>query len=537
VIRARGSILRKSVWQQLVRRSAFARACAAARGSATLATLALCAGCASVNPRPDFERTTALVSERTGADEVYDPAADALVQQKVAALLADGLTTDEAGQVALLNNRQLQALFQEIGVSRAEVVQSGLLSNPALGLSLRFPDGGGLANLGVGFAQQLADLWRIPVRKQIAEAQLEQTILTVARRAVELVTEARVQYCRSIALRRAGQIAAEDLGLVQRSLELAQDRFDAGEVGVLDVNLARANLFDVQLELIVLGRDQDMADADLARVLGLSQNKEPWWLSGRLPDEPLPEMDAEGLLLVAMRQRLDARAAALRVREAEAEIKRQCLHVLPEVALGAELERPELLAPPGRKILADTARASARSGQLTAPDIQTRGERRLENSGIVDTLLGPTLDITLPIWDQNQAQIAKARYQALQRRKEYEDLLDAVAQEVAQSFAAARAGRKLVEFYRDQALPLAQQNVEAARRAYQAGEQSIVALIDAQKALIAQRREYLNAQRDFAIALAELERAVGGHLRTEVPTTQPAEAPATTASQPVGEQR
>ena len=406
-------------------------------------------------------------------------------------------------------------MFQEIGASRADVVQSGLMSNPSLGLSLRFPEGGGLANLTVGFAQQVVDLWQIPVRKRIAEAQLEQTVLAVARQAVDLATDAKLEAYRLLALRRAEEIANENLRLVERSQELAQDRFDAGEAGQLDVNLARANVLDVKLELVSIRRDREMAHAALGRLMGLARSDASWELDDELPTPPLPADDEPALLLAAMNGRLDARAAASRVRAAEDELKRQCLSVFPNVTIGVEVERPERRAAPGRKVLADTARASVANGRLTAPDIQSRGQRRAERSQVIDALLGPTLDITLPIWDQNQAQIAKARFAMLQMRKEYEDLLDSVAHDVAQALTATRTASQLVAFYENEILPQAHTNVDAARRAYQAGEQSIIALIDAQQALITQQRNHVRAQRDYAIAMAELERAVGGRLPAE----------------------
>jgi hypothetical protein len=45
-------------------------------------------------------------------------------------LLAKPLSVDDAVQVALLNNRGLQADFQELGITEAEVVQAGRLPNP-----------------------------------------------------------------------------------------------------------------------------------------------------------------------------------------------------------------------------------------------------------------------------------------------------------------------------------------------------------------------------------------------------------------------
>jgi cobalt-zinc-cadmium efflux system outer membrane protein len=477
----------------------------------TGATSILLAGCVRVNPGPDYQRAADLIQERVGVEQSYHPdSAEAEIDQRVDALLADGLTADEAVQVALLNNRRFQALFEDIGVSRAEVVQSGLLSNPTLGLSLRLPEGGGLANLTAGFAQQIADLWQIPVRKRIAEKQLEQTILTVAADGVRLATETRVRFYRLLALQQIEQITEDNVNLAERSATLTQSRFAAGEVGRLDVNLARANLLDVRRELLLTRRDRELARDELAHVLGLSRSDRNWNVGGRLVDDRAPEEEDGALLETAMGRRLDARLAALRVETAEQELRKQVLAAFPDVTLGFEVERPERRALPGRHVLADTARASVANGQLTAPDIQSRGERRIERSQIIDTLLGPTLDITLPVWHQNQAQIARAEYEVRQRRKEYEDLLDRVALGLSRALTSIRAAQELVTLARDQTLPLAEENVEAARQAYQAGEQDVVALIEAQKALVAQRRQYVELQRDYAVAAAELRQALGG---------------------------
>jgi len=311
---------------------------------------------------------------------------------------------------------------------------------------------------------------------------------------------------------------------VERSVKLAEDRFHAGEVGQLDVNLAKTNLLDVKLKLIALKRKRRIAHADLAWVLGLARWDLPWTLIDDLPMEPLSAIEPDEWVLYAMRQRLDAQAAALQTRAAEAEIKRQYLSIIPSVTLGVEGERQERKSLPGRKVFADTARASVASGGLTAPGIQSRGQRNLERSQIIDSLIGPTISLTLPIWHQNQAEIAKARFIAAQKRKDYEALLDIVANSVEASIVAARTADELVHFYKEESLPLARANVESARRAYGAGEQSIVALIDAQRTLITQLRDYVDARRDYAIARAELQRAVGGQMPTTPSTTQPAEA-------------
>jgi outer membrane protein TolC len=140
-------------------------------------------------------------------------------------------------------------------------------------------------------------------------------------------------------------------------------------------------------------------------------------------------------------------------------------------------------------------------------------------------VLGPTITATLPIMDQNQAQIAKARVRALQARKDQNDLLDLIAQQVRQSLAVAQSSAELVRMYEVEGLPQARENVEGSRSVFQAGEQNVLVLIEAQEIHIRRQLAYVNAVRDLATALAQLESAIGGQLPAAAmpPATQPAE--------------
>jgi outer membrane protein, heavy metal efflux system len=476
-------------------------------------------GCARVEPGPDFQRAGQLITERTGSPFVFDPQAEDLIRQHVDELLTDGLTIDEAVQVALLNNRGLQSAFQEIGVSRAEVVQSKLLTNPTVSLSFMLPEGGGLPKFDLGITQQLVDLWQIPVRKKVAKAQLEATVLDVAQRAVTLAFDVRARAVELIALQRGEATLHENLELLEQSFQLAQRQFEAGVVSQLDVNLTRGNAIDVRLELIALQRERQVTTAALARLLNISEEGRPWSLHDTLPTSDTAPMS--GLLTMALQQRLDARVAEARVQQAEFDLRQECLKVFPSIEAGFGLEAGERRALPGRSILADTARASIANGALTAPTIQSRAERDLERRQIIDAVLGPSLAFTVPVFDQNQAQIAKARYRVIQRRKDYEDLLDKVANDIERASQVAFTLQSLVKFYHDEALPQGQTSVEGARRLYEAGQQSISVLLEAQESFVTRRRAYVRALGEQAVAMVELERAVGGRLPA-APTTQPA---------------
>ncbi len=490
--------------------------------TAAYMALAHAAGCARVNSQADFSKTQQALLDRTGVQAVYDPQADELVAEKVSTLIHDGVTIEEAVQIALLNHRGFQSLFHVIGASRADVVQSGLMRNPALSFSVRFPEAGGRSDINLGFAQEIVDLWQIPVRKKIAEAELEQTISAVLQRGIELAAEVQTNACRLLGLRMAEQIATENFDLAEQSLRVAQARLDAGDVGPIDVNLVRSHVYEIQQSIIVVRRDRRSAEVELARSMGMVRWPTAWELVGSLTDGLNPPTAADTLLTYAFDERFDVRRAKQLVDAAEGQLEREWLEILPSLQLGIQGERNDRRALPGRNVLGDTARASVAAGAPTAPTIESRGQRNLIRRQFIDTLLGPSVQVTLPIWDQNQAQIEKSRRLVLQRRKELEDLQEATGLEVQLAWIAATAASELVTFFRDKALPQAASNLETVRQQYQVGEQSVIILIEAQEFLIQQRRHFVDAQRDLAVAMAGLQRAVGGKLPAPA-TTQPAQ--------------
>jgi len=96
-------------------------------------------GCATVNPQPDYARAVASIQQATGETIVYQPEKNDLVANETQALLADGISAQEAVQICLLNNPRLQAAFFTVGTASADVVQSGLFSNPSFALSPHLP--------------------------------------------------------------------------------------------------------------------------------------------------------------------------------------------------------------------------------------------------------------------------------------------------------------------------------------------------------------------------------------------------------------
>jgi hypothetical protein len=171
------------------------------RPAAQLATTLVLGGCTSFSIDGGFGPVQQTARERLVKDltlATTDAEGDQIAQ-RVAALLARPLSADDAVQVALLNNRGLQASCQDLGITEAEVVQAGLL-----------------ANRGFSFNRPTRDDEIVPLRLQIAEENVLRyngVLIGV----VELLADARLQIA-SV----NGPIAAlRDFWLAQADLDMA----------------------------------------------------------------------------------------------------------------------------------------------------------------------------------------------------------------------------------------------------------------------------------------------------------------------------
>ncbi|WP_204325044.1 hypothetical protein, partial [Stenotrophomonas maltophilia] len=66
---------------------------------------------------------------------VREPADSERVKSRVTALLRTPLTVDTAVRIALLNNRGLQAAYNDLGISEALFVQASLPPSPTISLA------------------------------------------------------------------------------------------------------------------------------------------------------------------------------------------------------------------------------------------------------------------------------------------------------------------------------------------------------------------------------------------------------------------
>jgi outer membrane protein, heavy metal efflux system len=434
------------------------------------------AGCASVDPRPDYEQAMREIRATTGEQAIHDPDEPVLSGAQIETLLADGLGLDEAARLALLNNRRLQAGFLDLGVARAEYEQAGLLANPSLSLAFLFPDAGGRVRWTADLVASVAELWQIRSRKALAQAGVEQRVLELSRFAGELVAATKTAYLESVAAREQRSVGRASLELARRSLEGVRRQAAEGVASKLDESLAESLALGAEFAFQRSEREDVAATRTLAALLSLETDLLPVALTDPLPAPGWPTLEREAIVEASLSVRPDLRAAARAVAAAEERAGLEHRRGFPQLSAGVSAERPE-------------------------------------GGGSNDFFIGPAAALELPIFDQNSAQVSRAEAELAQSRKEYEALVAEAKQELRAALDRAAVAARSATFAEHDLLPQAERGASLAEMAYELGDTTVLPLLQAQQAVLEARRVRIEALLEAAVARIEVERAAGAPLR------------------------
>jgi outer membrane protein, heavy metal efflux system len=445
-------------------------------GLTLVALLSPLFGCASLQKERGHEDVAHIVMQRTGHHTGWEHGSPEARQiaERVKELLETGLTRDHAVEIALVNNPKLQETYDELDVSQADLVQAGLLSNPSIGGSVGFRmNGAGRPEYELSIVENFLDLFVLPLRKRVAAAEFQAETLRVAHAVLEVVAETSKQFTEVQ--------AGEQTVTLMRSLALGADaaatlatrQFEAGNVSERVLATERATSVQAELDLardeLVLTEQREA----LNRSLGLWGRQIAWKLAENLAAVPNAEAPLEHLEVTALKQRLDVSAAR------------------------KQLE------------LMDTALSLAKTSRYTGV-VDVGAHLHQDVTG--PRLIGPTLSLELPIFDQRQALIGRLEAQRRQAQRQLDALGLGVRSEVRLARAKLELSRHAAEEYLTSLLPLRRTVLAQAELEYNAMQIGLYELLASKKAEIDASRGYIETVRDYWVARAELERALGGHI-------------------------
>ncbi|MBM4267707.1 MAG: TolC family protein [Deltaproteobacteria bacterium] len=443
--------------------------------TAFLVSAATLAGCAQVARQGGFADVQGLVAA-SGVHEPIewrdDPAQEESVRATVGRLVDRELTPETAVQIALLNNPSLQATYEELGIAQASVVQAGLLENPVFSGAVLF--GGVSPTYDLDVAQGFLDALLIPARERVAGAEFERVKAEVGGAVFDLAAEVRAAF---YALQGAEQIVAvlaRSLEAAEASRDLAAKLREAGNVSDLQLATERALAEEVRTELLRARAETVEPREHLRELLGLSTSTAEWKIVSSLPGLPGRDPSLGELLETASAKRLELAAARAQ-----------------------------------QQVFAETLETTRFWRYLGLVDV---GVANHKEQGEKNWVSGPSLELEIPLFDQRQAEIAGIEAQLRQSERKTESAQIAVAAEVRRAYGRLEAARRLAENHRDALIPARRRVVELSQEFYDFMLLGAFELLAAKREEIASWADYVDAVRDYWVASAELERAVGARI-------------------------
>jgi cobalt-zinc-cadmium efflux system outer membrane protein len=447
------------------------------------ALLLAVAGCTSTNPKAAFDDVGKTVAARNRQQVRWmrNDADNDGIQKAVEAALQTNLTAQSAVATALLNNRTLQAEFEEIDISQAQLAQASRLRNPEFAGFWRVPTHGAtVVNAEYSLAQNLLDLLTLPARKQIAARNLETTKLRIAHQVLTLSEEVQAAFYTV----QAGQQLTNRLALIvevnEAAADITQRQYDAGNINDLELQNQLAAYAQSRLDFARAHAQLRARREGLNRLLGLWGKQTMWQAESELPPLPEKELPVENVESLAISQRLDLAAA-----RAEAENVQRALKLKKSVRW------------------------------LPAVSVGVNAEHDLDHSWVI----GPSLSLEVPVFDQGQPELARLAAEYRRAARKFEALAVNIRSEVREAREALIAARDAAEYYQKVLLPQRQRSLRATLLQYNAMQLSNFVLLASKEREALAEREAIEVLRDYWIARARLESAAGGSLIGEISAT------------------
>jgi len=438
-------------------------------GLATAAALVL-AGCATFSEDGGFGAVQGVANERLGAEAKWlrgDADEDA-ARAQVQALLAKPLAADDAVQIALLNNRGLQAAYAELGIAEADLVQAGRIANPSFGyMNVR---GDGEFKIERALTFSVLQILTIPLAAKVAGERFEQTKLAVSAEMLRVAADTRRAYFSAVAAQESIRYFEQVKESAEAGAELARRMYGAGNYSALQRAREQAFYADAVAQL---ARARQAATAErerLTRLMGLWGEDVAFKLPARLPELPQAPAELRDAEQTAMRTRLDVQAS------------RRDLEVLA-ASLGL-------------------TRTTRFVNALELGAAQVRESHAIMN--------GYELRFEIPIFDWGGARVARAEALYMQAANRAAETAINARSEVREAYAAYRTAYDLARHYRDEIVPLRKRISEENLLRYNGMLIGVFELLADARESVAAVNAAIEASRDFWLAAADLAAAQHG---------------------------
>jgi outer membrane protein TolC len=429
------------------------------------------AGCTTLSPDLGFAPVAQTAQERLGKTLLWarSEAEQASIDERVAALLAKPLTLDDAVQLALFNNRALQASFHELGIGQAELVQATRLPNP--GVSFSRLTRGHEVEFERGLHVSLARLLTMRLTGELEARRFAQTQQAVALNVLTLALETRKAWVHAVAAEEGVRYMQQVSQAAQASAELARRMEQVGNFNKLQRAREQGFYADAALALAQAEQAQRASRERLVRALGLWGTQLAFKLPERLPELPAQPLALPDIEALALAQRLDV--------------------------LGA------------KAAVAQTAQQLGLTRRTRFINVLELGAAR-NSSNEAPVQRGWEISVELPLFDWGEARVARAEHVYMQAVHRTASTAIHARSEVREAYTAYRSALDIARHHRDEIVPLRKRIAEENLLRYNGMLIGVFELLADARVQIASVNAAIQAQRDFWLAQADLDMAMIG---------------------------
>ena len=437
----------------------------------TLFVVLSATGCASFSPDGGMGAVNELTKSRIQQEATWlrSDQDKQVARNATRELLAKPLGADDAVKLALLNNRGLQAAYNDLGIAEADVVQAGRLRNPGFSFTrLRRADE---IEIERTFLFDVLGLITLPLRTDLERRRFALTQGRVAGEVLQIAADTRRAWYATVAAQESATYAEQVKQAAEASAELARRMAAAGNFSKLDHAREQVFYAEATAQLARARQNAVSQREQLTRLMGLWGDDTQFRVPARLPALPKAARDMRDLETHALQNRLDVKAA---MQEAE------------NLAASLGLTRA--------------------TGFINVFEV---GYQRNSESGH-PRQVGYEIELRLPIFDWGGAKVARAEHTYMQAVNRAADTAVRARSEVREAYAAYRTAYDLAKHYRDEIVPLRKHISEEVLLRYNGMLMSVFELLADARQQIAAVTSAIDAQRDFWLAESNLNLALTG---------------------------
>lgn len=370
--------------------------------------LFLVSGCSYKKVKPDKEVCFIKENVQHVFDQEVSWGSSSVIENLSDHAIKKGLLREESIGIALNNSSDLQVKFRDLGIAKADLEKVGLYKNPYLNTIIQFPKPNPFrANnyVEVDLTWNFADLWLVPRRKKISSDQLEIATFDIIDTIFDIRSSTSIAYNKcvyAIAQLKNAQETLEALQSLHHAIQAKNQKKDHDDIQSQGKKNDQSVLDDHLMLVLINQMNILVANALLAQRSAFLEFTN--MININMTDEPILLYDE----LIA----LDPSSITYDLPEDNPKLIKARLKIQQEKNKKT-LEKV--------RFADDFAVGFSYNNQPIKNGVEIAGPR----------LFGPTIGMSLPIFDNNYANVARAEFLIQKAENEYISLKSSLSGKVA----------------------------------------------------------------------------------------------------------